>query len=187
MPGLIGVSEFLEETREDYNSPTTSTFVSRMVQCRQTIAALEETLDFDREGLTKLKKSSQSNTQFGKHPRGQRDVSGARAGTPRLGGPVQGGAGHWGRLSEILRRHQRAQRAHEDADAKHQQHRHVPGGLAAQERTARDEGRDEEALRQGCQRLRLQVHEDREGEEGAGQGRRHDADRGHAGRNRRGD
>lgn len=42
MPGLIGVSEFLEETREDYNSPTTSTFVSRMVQCRQTIAALEE-------------------------------------------------------------------------------------------------------------------------------------------------
>ncbi|XP_055529296.1 arfGAP with SH3 domain, ANK repeat and PH domain-containing protein [Wyeomyia smithii] len=57
MPGLIGVSEFLEETREDYNSPTTSTFVSRMVQCRQTIAALEETLDFDREGLTKLKKA----------------------------------------------------------------------------------------------------------------------------------
>ncbi|XP_055605216.1 arfGAP with SH3 domain, ANK repeat and PH domain-containing protein [Uranotaenia lowii] len=57
MPGLIGVSEFLEETREDYNSPTTSTFVSRMAQCRQTIAALEETLDFDREGLTKLKKA----------------------------------------------------------------------------------------------------------------------------------
>ncbi|XP_058456104.1 arfGAP with SH3 domain, ANK repeat and PH domain-containing protein [Malaya genurostris] len=57
MPGLIGVSEFLEETREDYNSPTTSTFVSRMAQCRQTIYALEETLDFDREGLTKLKKA----------------------------------------------------------------------------------------------------------------------------------
>ncbi|XP_035788906.1 arfGAP with SH3 domain, ANK repeat and PH domain-containing protein-like isoform X1 [Anopheles albimanus] len=57
MPELIGVSEFLEETREDYNSPTTSTFVSRMAQCRQTIAALEETLDFDREGLTKLKKA----------------------------------------------------------------------------------------------------------------------------------
>uniref|UniRef100_A0A182QM39 ArfGAP with SH3 domain, ANK repeat and PH domain-containing protein n=1 Tax=Anopheles farauti TaxID=69004 RepID=A0A182QM39_9DIPT len=57
MPELIGVGEFLEETREDYNSPTTSTFVSRMAQCRQTIAALEETLDFDREGLTKLKKA----------------------------------------------------------------------------------------------------------------------------------
>lgn len=42
MPGLIAVSEFVEETREDYNSPTTSTFVSRMPQCRQTIGALEE-------------------------------------------------------------------------------------------------------------------------------------------------
>lgn len=42
MPGLIRVSEFVEETREDYNSPTTSTFVSRMPQCRQTITSLEE-------------------------------------------------------------------------------------------------------------------------------------------------
>ncbi|XP_011050292.1 PREDICTED: arf-GAP with SH3 domain, ANK repeat and PH domain-containing protein 2 isoform X3 [Acromyrmex echinatior] len=57
MPGLIAVSEFVEETREDYNSPTTSTFVSRMPQCRQTITSLEETLDFDRDGLTKLKKA----------------------------------------------------------------------------------------------------------------------------------
>ncbi|XP_063395004.1 arfGAP with SH3 domain, ANK repeat and PH domain-containing protein [Cydia fagiglandana] len=57
MPGLIGIGEFIEETREDYNSPTTSTFVSRMPQCRQTIGALEETLDFDRDGLAKLKKA----------------------------------------------------------------------------------------------------------------------------------
>ncbi|XP_049875052.1 arfGAP with SH3 domain, ANK repeat and PH domain-containing protein isoform X2 [Pectinophora gossypiella] len=57
MPGVIGIGEFIEETREDYNSPTTSTFVSRMPQCRQTISALEETLDFDRDGLTKLKKA----------------------------------------------------------------------------------------------------------------------------------
>ncbi|XP_033209632.1 arfGAP with SH3 domain, ANK repeat and PH domain-containing protein isoform X3 [Belonocnema kinseyi] len=57
MPGLIAVSEFVEETREDYNSPTTSTFVSRMPQCRQTITTLEETLDSDRDGLTKLKKA----------------------------------------------------------------------------------------------------------------------------------
>lgn len=42
MPGLIGVSDFVEETREDYNSPTTSTFVSRMPQCRYTISAFEE-------------------------------------------------------------------------------------------------------------------------------------------------
>lgn len=42
MPGLISVSEFVEESREDVDSPTTSTFVSRMSQCRQTVAALEE-------------------------------------------------------------------------------------------------------------------------------------------------
>ncbi|XP_053615745.1 arfGAP with SH3 domain, ANK repeat and PH domain-containing protein isoform X1 [Plodia interpunctella] len=57
MPGLIGIGEFIDETRDDYSSPTTSTFVSRMPQCRQTINALEETLDFDRDGLTKLKKA----------------------------------------------------------------------------------------------------------------------------------
>ncbi|XP_041975918.1 arfGAP with SH3 domain, ANK repeat and PH domain-containing protein isoform X2 [Aricia agestis] len=57
MPGLIGIGEFIDETREDYNSPITSTFVSRMPQCRQTINVLEETLDFDRDGLTKLKKA----------------------------------------------------------------------------------------------------------------------------------
>ena len=42
MPGLISVAEFVEESREDVDSPTTSTFVSRMSQCRQTVAALEE-------------------------------------------------------------------------------------------------------------------------------------------------
>ncbi|KOB71354.1 Arf-GAP with SH3 domain, ANK repeat and PH domain-containing protein [Operophtera brumata] len=44
MPGVVGIGEFIEETREDYNSPTTSTFVSRMPQFRQTISALEERL-----------------------------------------------------------------------------------------------------------------------------------------------
>jgi hypothetical protein len=42
MPGLISVNEFVDESREDVSSPTTSTFVSRMSQCRQTVAALEE-------------------------------------------------------------------------------------------------------------------------------------------------
>jgi len=42
MPGLIDINEFVDETREDYNSPTTSTFVSRMPQFRQTIGNLEE-------------------------------------------------------------------------------------------------------------------------------------------------
>lgn len=41
-PALIGISEFVEETRDDYNSPTTSTFASRMPDCRQTISILEE-------------------------------------------------------------------------------------------------------------------------------------------------
>ncbi|KAI5749409.1 hypothetical protein M8J76_007106 [Diaphorina citri] len=60
MPGLIGVNEFVEETREDYNSPTTSTFVSRMPQCRRTVASLEETLDYDRDGVTKMRKAIKS-------------------------------------------------------------------------------------------------------------------------------
>lgn len=42
---LIGVAEFVEETRDDYNSPTTSTFASRMPDCRQTMAVLEEVRD----------------------------------------------------------------------------------------------------------------------------------------------
>ncbi|KAF6213619.1 hypothetical protein GE061_011340 [Apolygus lucorum] len=57
MPALISVNEFVDETREDYNSPTTSTFVSRMPQCRLTISNLEETLDFDRDGLSKMRKA----------------------------------------------------------------------------------------------------------------------------------
>ncbi|KAL3289796.1 hypothetical protein HHI36_023188 [Cryptolaemus montrouzieri] len=57
MPTLIGISEFVDETRDDYNSPTTSTFVSRMHHCRNTIASFEETLDYDREGLMKMKKA----------------------------------------------------------------------------------------------------------------------------------
>lgn len=55
MPGLIiGVNEFIEETREDYNSPTTSTFVSRMGQCRQTIATLEEVIIIRPSSLTSV-------------------------------------------------------------------------------------------------------------------------------------
>ena len=42
MPELIGVDEFLKETWDDFNSPTTSNFVSRMPQCKQTVSSLEE-------------------------------------------------------------------------------------------------------------------------------------------------
>ncbi|XP_054161063.1 arf-GAP with SH3 domain, ANK repeat and PH domain-containing protein 2-like [Oppia nitens] len=54
---LMSVGDFVAETREDINSPTTSSFVSRMSQCRQTVATLEESLDLDRDGLTKMKKA----------------------------------------------------------------------------------------------------------------------------------
>lgn len=54
---FITVADFVQETRDDYNSPITSTFVSKMQQCRNTITTLEETLDYDRDGLTKMKKA----------------------------------------------------------------------------------------------------------------------------------
>lgn len=46
MPALIGVSEFVDEAVDDYNSPTTSTFVSKMPQCRQTISCFEDVSSF---------------------------------------------------------------------------------------------------------------------------------------------
>uniref|UniRef100_A0A8C2Z4S6 ArfGAP with SH3 domain, ankyrin repeat and PH domain 2b n=1 Tax=Cyclopterus lumpus TaxID=8103 RepID=A0A8C2Z4S6_CYCLU len=57
MPELISVTEFIEETNEDYKAPTTSSFTTRMSHCRNTVAALEEALDLDRSVLYKIKKS----------------------------------------------------------------------------------------------------------------------------------
>uniref|UniRef100_A0A8C4SDC7 ArfGAP with SH3 domain, ankyrin repeat and PH domain 2a n=1 Tax=Erpetoichthys calabaricus TaxID=27687 RepID=A0A8C4SDC7_ERPCA len=57
MPDLISISEFVSETNEDYKSPTASNFTTRMAQCRNTVAALEEALDVDRSVLYKMKKS----------------------------------------------------------------------------------------------------------------------------------
>lgn len=42
MPDQISVSEFVSETNEDYKSPTASNFTTRMVQCRNTVTAIEE-------------------------------------------------------------------------------------------------------------------------------------------------
>ena len=42
MPGGISVSDFLRETREDLSSPTTSNFVTRIPQCKETVNKLEE-------------------------------------------------------------------------------------------------------------------------------------------------
>ncbi|XP_075968234.1 arf-GAP with SH3 domain, ANK repeat and PH domain-containing protein 2b isoform X2 [Anarhichas minor] len=60
MPELISVTEFIEETNEDYKAPTTSSFTTRMSHCRNTVAALEEALDVDRSVLYKIKKSVKS-------------------------------------------------------------------------------------------------------------------------------
>uniref|UniRef100_A0AAY4BMK2 ArfGAP with SH3 domain, ankyrin repeat and PH domain 1b n=1 Tax=Denticeps clupeoides TaxID=299321 RepID=A0AAY4BMK2_9TELE len=57
MPDQISVSEFLSETTEDYNSPTTSSFTTRLQSCRNTVGNLEEALDQDRTSLQKVKKS----------------------------------------------------------------------------------------------------------------------------------
>ncbi|XP_067400896.1 arf-GAP with SH3 domain, ANK repeat and PH domain-containing protein 2 isoform X2 [Emydura macquarii macquarii] len=57
MPDQISVSEFVAETNEDYKSPTASNFTTRMAQCRNTVAAIEEALDVDRTVLYKMKKS----------------------------------------------------------------------------------------------------------------------------------
>lgn len=57
MPDQISVSEFLSETTEDYNSPTTSSFTTRLQSCRNTVNVLEEGLDQDRTALQKVKKS----------------------------------------------------------------------------------------------------------------------------------
>uniref|UniRef100_A0AAZ3QW61 ArfGAP with SH3 domain, ankyrin repeat and PH domain 1b n=1 Tax=Oncorhynchus tshawytscha TaxID=74940 RepID=A0AAZ3QW61_ONCTS len=42
MPDQISVSEFLSETTEDYNSPTTSSFTTRLQSCKNTVNVLEE-------------------------------------------------------------------------------------------------------------------------------------------------
>ncbi len=42
MPGVIAVSDFVREVREDFSSPTTSNFVSRIPQCKESVGKLEE-------------------------------------------------------------------------------------------------------------------------------------------------
>uniref|UniRef100_A0A3B5M5Q4 Uncharacterized protein n=1 Tax=Xiphophorus couchianus TaxID=32473 RepID=A0A3B5M5Q4_9TELE len=42
MPECVSVSEFVHEVQEDWSSPTTSSFTSKMINCRNTIYLLEE-------------------------------------------------------------------------------------------------------------------------------------------------
>ncbi|XP_069978931.1 arfGAP with SH3 domain, ANK repeat and PH domain-containing protein isoform X8 [Penaeus vannamei] len=56
MPEFISVSDYITEVHDDISSPPTSNFVSKMPLCRQTVNDLEEVLDKDREGLSRMKK-----------------------------------------------------------------------------------------------------------------------------------
>ncbi|XP_042188482.1 arf-GAP with SH3 domain, ANK repeat and PH domain-containing protein 1 isoform X2 [Callorhinchus milii] len=60
MPDQISVPEFIAETTEDYNSPTTSSFTTKLVNCRNTVTLLEEALDLDKNALQKVKKSAKA-------------------------------------------------------------------------------------------------------------------------------
>lgn len=42
MPEAISVADFIEQTWEDYKSPTTSTFDKKMTKCRNAVSQIEE-------------------------------------------------------------------------------------------------------------------------------------------------
>jgi len=76
MPGVIAVSDFVRETREDINSPTTSGFVNRIPQCKETVHKLEEALAGDRECISKLKSSVKEMNKTGNnHVSAEMDIS----------------------------------------------------------------------------------------------------------------
>ncbi|RXM97475.1 Arf-GAP with SH3 domain, ANK repeat and PH domain-containing protein 1 [Acipenser ruthenus] len=56
MPDQISVSEFLSETTDDYNSPTTSSFTTRLQSCRNTVSVLEELTDWLTDPLLLFRK-----------------------------------------------------------------------------------------------------------------------------------
>ncbi|XP_076013443.1 arf-GAP with SH3 domain, ANK repeat and PH domain-containing protein 3 isoform X2 [Genypterus blacodes] len=56
MPERISVSDFVVLTNEDLASPGTSSFLSKMSDCRNTVSAVEESLEIDHTTLQRMKK-----------------------------------------------------------------------------------------------------------------------------------
>uniref|UniRef100_A0A3Q1GES5 Arf-GAP with SH3 domain, ANK repeat and PH domain-containing protein 1-like n=1 Tax=Acanthochromis polyacanthus TaxID=80966 RepID=A0A3Q1GES5_9TELE len=67
MPECVSVCEFVQEVQEDWSSPTTSSFTSKMISCRNTVYLLEEVLDSDRLVLQKMKKAAKAKYTSGQH------------------------------------------------------------------------------------------------------------------------
>ncbi|KAM6973719.1 LOW QUALITY PROTEIN: arf-GAP with SH3 domain, ANK repeat and PH domain-containing protein 3 [Aplochiton taeniatus] len=56
MPEQISIADFVVLTNEDLSSPGTSSFQSKMSDCRNTVSALEESLEMDQSNLQRMKK-----------------------------------------------------------------------------------------------------------------------------------
>ncbi|XP_026195399.1 arf-GAP with SH3 domain, ANK repeat and PH domain-containing protein 3 isoform X2 [Anabas testudineus] len=56
MPERISISDFVVLTNEDLSSPGTSSFQSKMSDCRNTVSAVEESLEMDHTTLQRMKK-----------------------------------------------------------------------------------------------------------------------------------
>ncbi|XP_056152504.1 arf-GAP with SH3 domain, ANK repeat and PH domain-containing protein 3 [Lampris incognitus] len=57
MPERISISDFVVLTNEDLASPGTSSFQSKMSDCRNTVSAVEESLEIDQATLQRMKKT----------------------------------------------------------------------------------------------------------------------------------
>uniref|UniRef100_A0A8C3AT61 ArfGAP with SH3 domain, ankyrin repeat and PH domain 3 n=1 Tax=Cyclopterus lumpus TaxID=8103 RepID=A0A8C3AT61_CYCLU len=56
MPERISISDFVVLTNEDLSSPGTSSFQSKMSDCRNTVSTVDESLEMDHSALQRMKK-----------------------------------------------------------------------------------------------------------------------------------
>ncbi|MEQ2266343.1 hypothetical protein XENORESO_021360, partial [Xenotaenia resolanae] len=56
MPERISISDFVVLTNEDLSSPGTSSFQSKMSDCKNTVSAVEECLETNMSTLQRMKK-----------------------------------------------------------------------------------------------------------------------------------